>query len=298
MPRLSVIVISYNMAREIPRTILSLSARMQRGIAEEDYEILLIDNGSTRPFDEAQCRAIAGNLRILSLPDAGPSPVRAINLGLAEARGELAGVFIDGARMASPGLLRTALAASMTHPRPVIGTLAFHLGPDVQYKSIHQGYNQAVEDTLLAQSGWESDGYRLFDISVFAGSSQAGWFTLPLETNALFLKRAQWTELGGFDEGFVSAGGGLVNLDTWARACQLPDAQVLFLLGEATFHQFHGGVATNATVSPSKLFHEEYVRLRGRRFEGPRVPFLLFGSLDHIPHEGLQHSLDQRKRAS
>ena len=37
-------------------------------------------------------------------------------------------------------------------------------------------YNQAIEDKLLARSGWEADGYRLFTISVFGGSSSGGWF--------------------------------------------------------------------------------------------------------------------------
>src|SRR4029077_1413969 len=42
---------------------------------------------------------------------------------------------LGGARMASPGLLSKALAASSLHRRPVIGTVAFHLGPEVQMES-------------------------------------------------------------------------------------------------------------------------------------------------------------------
>ncbi len=45
------------------------------------------------------------------------------------------------------------------------------------------------------------------------------------------------------------------------------------LLGEATFHQVHGGVATNAAVSPWDVFHQEYVRLRGHAFaKSSRAP--------------------------
>jgi glycosyltransferase involved in cell wall biosynthesis len=292
-PRLSVVLICYNMPREIPRTVRSLSAAMQTGIAEDDYEILLIDNGSTRPFDEDLCRALAPNLRVIHVPDAGPSPVAAINLGLAQARGELVGVFIDGARMASPGLLALALAAARSHERPVVGSLAFHLGPDVQFRSIAQGYDQRVEDELLAKSGWDADGYRLFDISVFAGSSQDGWFTIPAETNAVFLPRALWQELSGYDPGFVTPGGGLANLDLWARACHLPQSQVIMLLGEGTFHQIHGGIATNSTENKWNYFHEEYVRLRGRPYQRPRVPARYYGTLTHIPRASLQTSLDR-----
>ena len=56
----------------------------------------------------------------------------------------------------------------------MIGTIAFHLGPELRVESVKRGYNQAIEDELLAGSGWEADGYRLFTISVFAGSSGRG----------------------------------------------------------------------------------------------------------------------------
>jgi hypothetical protein len=37
--------------------------------------------------------------------------------------------------MSSPGLLAKALAASSLHARPVIGTIAFHLGPSLRSKA-------------------------------------------------------------------------------------------------------------------------------------------------------------------
>ena len=153
------------------------------------------------------------------MPNATVSPVPAINLGMTLARGELVGIFIDGARMASPGLLAYALAASRLHPRPMIGTIAFHLGPSVQMESVKHGYDQGPEDALLAQSGWDDDGSRLFGISAFAGSSAGGWFDLPAESNAVFLRAEHWRDLGGWDERFETPGGGLADLDMWSRIC-------------------------------------------------------------------------------
>ena len=49
----------------------------------------------------------------------------------------------------------------------------------------------------------------------------------------------------------------------------------IMLLGEATFHQVHGGVATNAPVSRWDEFNREYAAIRGHGFERPRVPFTL-----------------------
>ena len=276
VPKLSVIVIGYNMARELPRTILSLSPKMQRGIDSQDYEVILIDNGSTSPFDEAELRGILPGLIFHRFENATVSPVPAINYGLTLARGDLVGVCIDGARIASPGLLAKALAASRLHDRPVVGTINFHLGPKPQRESTKEGYNQAVEDELLARSGWENDGYQLFTISSLVGSSTGGWFELPKESNALFLRAGHWRALGGWDERFVTPGGGYANLDAWARACADPAAEVIMLLGEATFHQVH---RDNRPEPEEALFYQEYLRLRGGPYERPTRRPLFFGTL-------------------
>jgi hypothetical protein len=209
--------------------------------------------------------------------DASPSPVEAVNFGLTTARGELVGVMIDGARLATPGVVASILQAARLHSRPVIGTVAFHLGPEVQMVSVQHGYDQEAEDSLLATVDWVEDGYRLFKVSTFAASSADGWFTTPSEANLIVLRSEQWRELNGFDPAFRSPGGGLANLDIWARACGDPTSQVILLLGEATFHQFHGGVATNARKSPFRDFHAEYVRIRGKDYERPSATPLLVG---------------------
>lgn len=290
---LSVIVVSYEMARELPRTIRSLSPACQRDISEADYEILVVDNGSSEPPTTAQVAGWSANARLIPIDNPTVSPAPAINLALQQARGELVGVFIDGARMASPRLLASAVEASRLHARAVVGTLAFHLGPDVQMRSVLAGYNQAVEDRLLAASGWEEDPYRLFGISTLAGSSAAGWFKTPGETNALFLARAHWLELGGYDPRFVTPGGGLANLDIWERVCADALARIILLLGEATFHQVHGGVATNARQSPFDSFHEEYVAIRGKPFVSPQVEPMLVGRAHPACRLSLRQSFDQ-----
>jgi hypothetical protein len=272
-----VIVVAYNMPRELPRTIRSLSPGMQREVRPDQYEIIVVDNGSTRHFAIEECVHWGANVRFVQMERISCSPAGAVNKGLAAARGELIAMMIDGARLASPGLLQAALLADRIHERAVIGVHGFHLGPEVQMSSVAKGYNQQVEDQLLEESAWTDDGYRLFDVSVFAGSSARGWFAPMLESNALFLRRQLWDELGGVDERFAAPGGGLVNLDTYRRACALPGTQLIVLLGEGTFHQVHGGVATNSLVSPWATFHEEYVRIRGHDFSPPRIEPLYLG---------------------
>lgn len=271
----SMVIVAWNMARELPRTLQSLLPGMQRGVDGLDYELIVVDNGSIPPVEIPSDPRI----RLIRIDQAPPSPAHAINVGLHSARGDLCGVMIDGARIASPGLVATAAQAARLHSRPVIATLGFHLGSDVQMRTVHTGYDQRAEDALLAASGWEEDGYRLFSISAFAGSSAAGWFGPLAESNALFMTPVMWAELGGYDARFASPGGGMVNLDTFARACALPASQLIILLGEGTFHQVHGGIATNALVSPGQQLQAEYRALRGAPFSPPTVDRLYFGRL-------------------
>ncbi len=128
-PLLSVVVVAYNMRREIPRTLESLSPRYQRGISRADYEVLLVDNGSQQPLEEGELTTFDLNLLCLHNPEPGVSPVSAINLGLHAARGRWIAVWIDGARMASPGLLAAACEALRVSPRAVVASRGRYLGP-------------------------------------------------------------------------------------------------------------------------------------------------------------------------
>ena len=56
-PSLSVVVVFYDMRREAPRTLHSLSRGYQRGVDDLDYEVLALDNGSSAPLDEDMVRS-------------------------------------------------------------------------------------------------------------------------------------------------------------------------------------------------------------------------------------------------
>jgi Methyltransferase domain len=78
-------------------------------------------------------------------------------------------------------------------------------------------------------------------------------------------------------------GGGLANLDTFRRAVELPEAALVLLLGEATFHQFHGGIATNAPPIEMgdriDVWRRQYEAIRGAPYRVPTIPTTYLGML-------------------
>ena len=213
------------------------------------------------------------SLRSGACDRAPSSPAYAVNRGLAAARGKIIGVMIDGARIVTPGFLHFARSGAGLYRRAVVASLGWYLGLDIQRWAIECKYNQKREDALLASIGWPQDGYRLFEIAALDESSVDGWFHRISESNGLFLSSESWDLLGGFDERFDSPGGGLLNLDIMIRALEMPERELVILLGEATFHQIHGGIATNAEfrIFPQKFneWRQQYESIRQKPWAVP-----------------------------
>ncbi|MDH4173985.1 MAG: glycosyltransferase [Betaproteobacteria bacterium] len=275
---LSVVVNFFNNRREARNTLYSLTAGYQRGADQLEYEVIAVDNGSREPLTEADVRACGPQFRYHYVKDAKVSPATAINAACRDAAGEHLLVVIDGAHILSPRVLSLASLAFQSLPSPFIATVPFHLGPKHQYDSVLEGYNQEVEDGVLAACGWREDGYRLYSASAAFADASEGWFGMLLESGCFALRKVDFIALGGYEERFQTRGGGLVNLDFFRRALLRPALQYVVLLGEGTFHQFHGGVTTNQPRDrqPWSEFHEEYLRIRHEPYRlVPREPIFI-----------------------
>jgi glycosyltransferase involved in cell wall biosynthesis len=278
-PELSIVIAAYNMARELPRTVYSLSRSYQRGIDNLKYEIVVVDNGSPVPIDRVAIEAIAPEVRVMYTDGYSASPAKAVNSAVGSTSGHYVCVVLDGARLVTPGVLALARAALALDEIALVTTFAWHLGPQHQTLSQQSGYSAAVEDDLLKSIDWPGNGYRLFEIAALAYANPLGWFGTVNESCCTFLSRESFVGLGGYDESFTSPGGGYVNLDFFSRASERSKTGLIVLLGEGSFHQIHGGVATNA-IDPGKIdpeFRSEYERVRGRPYVAPSVDPLYIG---------------------
>jgi len=295
---LSIIVVVHNMRREAPRTLHSLSAAYQEQVDAGSYEVIVLENGSTSALSQAEVEGFGPNFRYRHLEEARPSPAFAMNLGATLARGRWLGFMIDGARIASPGLVREALLAFRMLPRPVVVTVPWHLGPDVQRKSMLKGYDQRAEDRLLEEIGWPRSGYDLFEIAVPGGSVSRGLFAPLAESGALFVTRSVFEELGGYCERFDLPGGGFLNQDFLARACGIPESELVVLLGQGTFHQIHGGAATNSARDFRGYLaaaSAQYEAIRGAPFQRPSLTPIFLG---RVPRQALAFVRSSAERAA
>lgn len=95
----------------------------------------------------------------------------------------------------------------------------------------------------------------------------------------MFATRAALDDVGNGDVRFDQPGGGVLNLDLYRQIVELPQTQLVILPGEASFHQFHGGVTTRQDAQRVRLmrqFRQRYEEIRGREFHAPlREPVLL-----------------------
>ncbi len=276
---LSVVVNFFNMRREAPHTLYSLTNNYQDFNNSFDYEVIAIDNSSSDPLEEDMVNSFGKHFSLLPFTSEFPSPCKGINHAVNRARYEYVLVLIDGARMLTPGIFKAFEQIVNIHKHPFIYTLGMHIGDKPQNYLVTEGYNQQVEDELMQTIEWQQDGYQLFTISSVALSSKKGFFSELMETNCYILKREDYIRLGGYDERFRFAGGGLCNLEFFNRCHQDDLLQPIMLLGEATFHQFHGGTATNVPLEehPWSQMAEEYEQITGEPYRTIWQPPIYFG---------------------
>lgn len=188
--------------------------------------------------------------------------------------------------MVTPRVVEYALAVSRMSPDALVAVPAFNLGPHLHHQHLEHDYNETLEKQLLEDCRWQSNGYRLFDISNLGEANPRGLFQPFMENNCYFTSRTNFAAIGYADERFQYPGGGSLNLHMFRSIGMLPQCDPYCVMaGEGTFHQFHGGVTTAQIAGRELLlsaFREQLESIWGGRFPAlEREPFLIGAVTSH-----------------
>ncbi len=217
-------VVVYDMPVQAMNTLHSLSPGHQRGVADHDYEVVVVENMSENTLDPAEVHALGANMRYLLRDEPGQSPAPAINAGARAARGRSVALLVDGARMVTPGVVSNILAAQRVAGTPVVSVPGYHLGEQLHQEAVPTGYTAGQEQEALAELDWRADGYRLFDMAVLSASCREGYLR-PIGGEQLH-RRARAgcsTHSAASTSASSRRGGGFVNLDFYRRRSRSRD---------------------------------------------------------------------------
>jgi glycosyltransferase involved in cell wall biosynthesis len=304
-PAISIILIAYRMSEQLERTLLTLAPEYQRGVGADEYEVVVVENSSADNLSAATVAKLPENFRYFLREETGHSPVPAINFAFSECRGASIGLIMDGARMLSPGIIRTAMDAFAITTDALVAVPGYHLGEQEQHLHETDAEALAQEKALLDSVDWRSDGYELFTIATFSGANRRGYLHPIMECNCVFASAASFRRIGHADPQFNMPGGGSINLHIYRSLGMLPGTRVFVLPGEGSFHQYHGGVTTSSYADRQAEIERHRVQLHslwpGGFHSLRRKPTLLGDiSLQAFPflEESLRRSRNRLKRRS
>lgn len=167
-PRVSFIVPYFNMGRYLPDTLRSIQAQ-----TFTDYEIILVDDGSTDPHSRALLETLqAPRLRIISKQNGGLSSAR--NAGLREARGHYV-LPLDADDLLQPTFLEKAVAI---------------MDGSSDFAFVTSLVSYFIDDPARIVGGWAPWGTERDALWVFNVAS----------TCTALMERRHLEEVGGYDE--------------------------------------------------------------------------------------------------
>lgn len=176
---ISVVIATYQRPERIRRTLADFEKVRFR---PEEYELIVVDDGSEPPLDAATLTAPAGvALTVVRAPHGGCGAAR--NAGVACAKGELIAFLADDCEPASDWL-QVLAAAHAQHPECALGGGIVHGLPENAYST--------TADLLIQYMRSRSNGDPL----------RATFFT----PNNLAIPAAGFRAIGGFDAQFNPAG--------------------------------------------------------------------------------------------
>jgi glycosyltransferase involved in cell wall biosynthesis len=182
---ISVVLPVFNSAPVLERAVRSI--RTQAG---SDLEIIVVDDGSTDDSIAVLQNIAAGDMKILSQPNAGPGPAR--NAGIRASRGEWI-AFLDADDYWLPGKLDAQMAALAKDPQQAFSYCDYYVRDSCGRERIQKtpASHETLLEDLLPGPGFMTDSVMvrrtcfdrvgLFDPGLRSGEDWDMWLRLSAE---------------------------------------------------------------------------------------------------------------------
>ena len=205
MPKVSVIVPTFNSARYIQDALASVLAQ-----GYQDLEIIVVDDASTDNTAEVVTGLNSRKISYIRLPENHGGPSKARNIGIENSRGELI-VLFDSDDLMLPGRIEYAVSAMDEHPE--VGMVC---SDAVKFDAIkgnyvynhlnsgHYGRFRALETRCVSSN-----------LSII-GKQQAYkclFYENYVQTSSATIRKKVFDDIGNFDESLPNA----EDLDMWFR---------------------------------------------------------------------------------
>lgn len=204
MKKISVVLPTYNRAKHLQ---LSLASLTQQTFPESDYEIIVVDDGSSDNTQDVvlQWCDRFSNIKYLFQPNEGYCVAKARNQGITAAQGEYL-LFIDSGMIASSQLLEEHFFTHIKYPGGVgIGVIYMAPDQDIINQKLEMGRYKLSGQELAELTLYEDWRRPLFDlVEGNLGTLKAPWITFS--TGNVSLSKQLLSNVGLFDEDFRSWG--------------------------------------------------------------------------------------------
>jgi hypothetical protein len=287
-PRLSVLMLVHESSRQAENSLSSVLAPYQEE-TDGGVELVVVETASRDVLGETRARAHGDGIRYFGM-DVGSTRIDAMTVGLGECRGELVGLFMDGAHILSPRAIDTATRAANLCERPLI------VIPEYRFDEASVPGSHRSDDELawLERVNWKKDSHQLFDAARLGPANPTGFLGPLLGAAGLFAKREQFATLSTPSPLLDVPGGYALRLSIYTQLARVPGTRLIVLAGEGAFRQHHAELdaagCRHAEESPQNLLVSAVLPIQNYSpvFREP----LIFGAVASPAQRFLVHSAE------
>ncbi len=201
----SIVIPAFNAADYIVETITSLL--QENG---DDYEIILVDDGSTDNTKEVVAPYLNDRVRYIYQANSG-GPAKPRNTGIANSTGELIFLF-DADDIALPDKMQASVALLDQHPDAGMLFTNFNVVDQGGTITEHKYLDKYITLNKLLEYELGDNAFKLNPVDCFAGLFKSNFIGTP----GVAIRRSVFEKLGLFDESMRN----LDDRDMWIRVAK------------------------------------------------------------------------------